>query len=173
MAKAPAKATGAKAGSAAKAPRRGGKPAERPRSDKEKIIEERLSLPPDPDTIVTEQCGDRLEAEFKKRKISISRSECHLMAFGVVAEFIRGRAREWGFRRPISGVGKPRAEIVGFAEAALPAIADTGVELELPFDKPIGDWEPDQVATLLAIGFDAIEEQRVRVMEADGDEIPF
>ena len=170
MAKAPAKAPGKKAEAAKKPPR---KPSYNPKTEKEEIKEARLALPPDPDTIVSGLCGDRLEEQLRARKINISKTECHMMAFAVLVEFLRGRAREWGFTRPISAMGKPRAEILGFAEASLGVVAETGMEMKLPFDLPIGDWEPEQVATFLAIGFDTITEQRARVMEYEGDDIPF
>jgi hypothetical protein len=130
----------------------------------------------DPDTIISTQMGKALEAEFKARQINISASECRAISFAIVLEFLRMRSLEWSNSRPIKSIGDPDAEVLGVAEAVLGVVAERGMADQLPFDLSIMEWEPEAMAHLLAIGFLAIQEQRVRALEADGikdDDIPF
>jgi hypothetical protein len=130
----------------------------------------------DPDTIVSTQMGKALESEFKARQINISASECRTISLCIVLEFLRMRSLEWSRSRPIRSIGDPDAEVLGVAEAVLGLVAERGIADDLPFDLPINDWEPEAIAHLLALGFIAIQEQRVRALEADGitdNDIPF
>lgn len=132
--------------------------------------------PADPDTIVSTLMGEALEREFKARQINMSASECRSISFAIVLEFLRTRSYEWSRARPIQSLGDPDAEVLGVAEAVLGIVAEKGTEDGLPFDLSVMEWEPEAMAYLLAIGFEAITEQRVRALEADGikdSDIPF
>lgn len=139
---------------------------------------EKPSSPPppperrDPDTIVSEQMGEVLEKELKVRQINLSKSECRAVSLDIILHFIRSRALAWSGPRLVNNLGKPNAEAEGFALAILPAVARAGAELGLPFDQPIGKWSKDQVASLLALGYEGIQAQAASVLETD-DDIPF
>lgn len=153
-----------------------------------KKVEEARRARKDPDTVVSIRVGERLEKELKRRNLNLSRSESSVVALAVIIEFIQSRAHEWALATPIRGIGDPDAETVGIAEAILGEIAQKGMDLELPFDKAIGDWDGEEVAKFLAVGFLAIREQRAKTLERSGprdyeagspgpqftdDEIPF
>lgn len=127
----------------------------------------KVSRRTDPDTIVSQRVGERLEAELTKRRVNMSRSECAAMSFAVILEFVQSRAMEWSLARPIRGIGDPDAETLGVAEAVLTAVADAGEKHDLPFGLPVTDWEREDVAKFLTIGFLAIREQRMLTLEAN------
>ena len=132
--------------------------------------------PADPDTIVSTLMGEALERELTARRINISSSECRSISFAIILEFLRMRSYEWSKARPLQSLGDPDAEVLGVAEAVLGLVADKGLEDGLPFDLSVMEWEPEAMAHLLAIGFIAIQEQRVKALEADGitdNDIPF
>jgi hypothetical protein len=97
-----------------------------------------------------------------------------VLAQALIREFITGRAAEWSAGRKAPFVGKPDPESVGFAEAALPAIADGAGELGLPLNVPISDWSKEQVSILFALAHDQVREQAARTLEMPiSEEIPF
>lgn len=127
----------------------------------------------DPDTRVSARLTDRLTEEAGANGVRLSSNMAGVLAQALIREFITGRAAEWSVGRKAPFVGKPSAEAVGFAEAALPAIADGAAELSLPLDVPIGQWSKAQVALLFAIAHDQVREQAARTLEIADSDLPF
>ena len=68
---------------------------------------------------------------------------------------------EWSRSRAISGIGIPDAYTMGAAEVILPIIADR----HFPWSKPVSDWSKEEIVTLFAMAFEAIQEQQARTLE--------
>ncbi len=119
----------------------------------------------DPDTRVSARLTDRLATEAGAHGVRLSASVAGVLAHALIREFISGRAAEWSTGRLAPFTGNPNAQSVGFAEAALPAIADGAGQLGLPLDVPIGSWSKAQVALLFAIAHDQVREQAARTLE--------
>jgi hypothetical protein len=133
-----------------------------------------MGLTLDPDTRVSARLTDRLATEAGANGVRLSASVAVVLAQALIREFITARSAEWSVGRKAPFVGKPDPESVGFAEAALPAIADGAGELGLPLDVPIGSWSKAQVAVLFAIAHDQVREQAARTLEMPiSEEIPF
>jgi hypothetical protein len=127
----------------------------------------------DPDTRVSARLTDRLTEEAGANGVRLSTEMAGVLAQALIREFIAGRAAEWSVGRKVPFVGKPDAEAVGFAEAALGSIADGAAELGLPLDLPVGQWSKAQIALLFAIAHDQIREQAARTLEIADSDLPF
>jgi hypothetical protein len=129
----------------------------------------------DPDTVISSEIGEVLEAELKKRRVSIAKSECGTVAFTLILHFLRSRAAAWSRERPIRQIGDPDAEVLGVASSVLKVVSSKSSEYGIDFDKAVGEWTKDEVAAFLAIGFIAITNQRVQSLENNirADDIPF
>jgi hypothetical protein len=127
----------------------------------------------DPETRASARLTDRLATEAGAVGVRLSASVAGVLAQALIREFVTARSAEWSVGRIAPFTGKPDPESVGFAEAALPAIADGAGELGLPMHLPIGDWSKAQVATLFAIAHDQIREQAARTLEIADSDIPF
>jgi hypothetical protein len=117
----------------------------------------------DPDNLATAEAAATLKRMLADRRHAVTDKEAWFLAFNAVNTWIQARTCNWATRRGTPRCGSPDAMTLGFAEAALPLIADKASGL--PFNEPIGKWSKVDVAKLFAIAAEAIEQTRVRTLE--------
>jgi hypothetical protein len=93
----------------------------------------------------------------------VTDKDAWFLAFTAVNTWIQARTCNWATRRGTPRCGSPDAMTLGFAEAALPLIADKASGL--PWAEPLGRWSKVDVAKLFAIGAEAIEQTRMQTLE--------
>ncbi len=104
---------------------------------------------------------------------TVTRSQVKEIAMAMLHEFVSVRAFAWAKQRggPLP-FDSPDAHDVGFARAALQSVKSKAIKHELPLEKALKDWAPQQVAMFLAIGSVALEETRLRTLEDPVERIP-
>jgi hypothetical protein len=121
----------------------------------------------DPDVRALDSARDRLAETLTSFGVSgsaLTPAQHLVIARATIMEWTQRRAENWSSDRSIAGIGEPDTYTVGFATAVLSQIASE----DLPWDKPVAEWSRQEMAHLLAVGFEAIEEQRTRVFEHEG-----
>jgi len=117
----------------------------------------------DPDNLATVQAAATLKRMLADRRHAVTDKEAWFLAFTAVNTWIQARTCNWATRRGTPRCGSPDAMTLGFAEAALPLIADKASGL--PWAEPLGRWSRVDVAKLFAIGAEAIEQTRMQTLE--------
>ena len=117
----------------------------------------------DPDNLATVEAAATLKRMLADRRHTVTDKEAWFVAFAVVNKWIQARTCNWATRRGTPRCGSPDAMTLGFAEAALPLIADKASGL--PWAEPLGRWSKVDVAKLFAIGAEAIEQTRMQTLE--------
>jgi hypothetical protein len=117
----------------------------------------------DPDNLATVAAAATLKRMLADRRHVVTDKDAWFLAFTAVNTWIQARTCNWATRRGTPRCGSPDAMTIGFAEAALPLIADKASSL--PFNEPIGKWSKVDVAKLFAIGAEAIEQTRMQTLE--------
>ena len=117
----------------------------------------------DPDNLATVQAAATLKRMLADRRHAVTDKEAWFLAFTAVNSWIQARTCGWATRRGTPKIGSPDAMTLGFAEAALPLIADKASGL--PWAEPLGRWSRVDVAKLFAIGAEAIEQTRMQTLE--------
>jgi hypothetical protein len=117
----------------------------------------------DPDNVATVAAAATLKRMLGERRHAVTDKEAWFLAFTAVNTWIQARTCNWATRRGTPRCGSPDAMTLGFAEAALPLIADKASGL--PWAEPLGRWSKVDVAKLFAIGAEAIEQTRMQTLE--------
>jgi hypothetical protein len=117
----------------------------------------------DPDNLATVAAAATLKRMLGERRHVVTDKDAWFLAFTAVNTWIQARTCNWATRRGTPRCGSPDAMTLGFAEAALPLIADKASGL--PWAEPLGRWSKVDVAKLFAIAAEAIEQTRVRTLE--------
>lgn len=117
----------------------------------------------DPDNLATAAAAATLKRMLADRRHVITDKDAWFLAFTAVNTWIQARTCNWATRRGTPRIGSPDAMTLGFAEAALPLIADKASGL--PWHEPLGKWSKVDVAKLFAIGAEAIEQTRMQTLE--------
>jgi len=117
----------------------------------------------DPDNVATVAAAATLKRMLADRRHAVTDKEAWFLAFTAVNTWIQARTCNWATRRGTPRCGSPDAMTLGFAEAALPLIADKASGL--PWAEPLGRWSKVDVAKLFAIGAEAIEQTRIQTLE--------
>jgi len=117
----------------------------------------------DPDNLATVAAAATLKRMLGERRHAVTDKEAWFLAFTAVNTWIQARTCNWATRRGTPRCGSPDAMTLGFAEAALPLIADKASGL--PWAEPLGRWSRVDVAKLFAIGAEAIEQTRMQTLE--------
>ena len=115
----------------------------------------------DPDHLALERARDEVGTLLSEWGLQSTRTQCEQIVRTAVFNWLRYRFVEWSRKRAVASIGKPDAYAIGAAEVILPLIGS----LSLPWEKPIGDWDKEDVLILLAVGVEAITEQQVRTMD--------
>ena len=117
----------------------------------------------DPDNLATVAAAATLKRMLGERRHAVTDKEAWFLAFTSINTWIQARTCNWATRRGTPRCGSPDAMTIGFAEAALPLIADKASGL--PWAEPLGRWSRVDVAKLFAIGAEAIEQTRMQTLE--------
>ena len=117
----------------------------------------------DPDNLATVAAAATLKRMLGERGYAMIDRDAWFLAFAAINTWIQARTCNWATRRGTPRIGSPDAMTLGFAEAALPLIADKASGL--PFNEPIGKWSKVDVAKLFAFGAEAIEQTRMQTLE--------
>jgi len=117
----------------------------------------------DPDNVATVAAAATLKRMLADRRHVVTDKDAWFLAFTAVNTWIQARTCNWATRRGTPRCGSPDAMTIGFAEAALPLIADKASGL--PWAEPLGRWSRVDVAKLFAIGAEAIEQTRMQTLE--------
>jgi hypothetical protein len=117
----------------------------------------------DPDNLATVAAAATLKRMLADRRHVVTDKDAWFLAFTAVNTWIQARTCGWATRRGTPRCGSPDAMTLGFAEAALPLIADKASGL--PWAEPLGRWSRVDVAKLFAIGAEAIEQTRMQTLE--------
>jgi len=117
----------------------------------------------DPDNLATVAAAATLKRMLGERRHVVTDKDAWFLAFTAVNTWIQARTCNWATRRGTPRCGSPDAMTLGFAEAALPLIADKASGL--PWAEPLGRWSKVDVAKLFAIGAEAIEQTRMQTLE--------
>jgi hypothetical protein len=117
----------------------------------------------DPDNVATVAAAATLKRMLGERRHAVTDKEAWFLAFTSINTWIQARTCNWATRRGTPRCGSPDAMTLGFAEAALPLIADKASGL--PWAEPLGRWSKVDVAKLFAIGAEAIEQTRIQTLE--------
>jgi hypothetical protein len=117
----------------------------------------------DPDNLATVAAAATLKRMLADRRHVVTDKDAWFLAFTAVNTWIQARTCNWATRRGTPRCGSPDAMTLGFAEAALPLIADKASGL--PWAEPLGRWSKVDVAKLFAIGAEAIEQTRMQTLE--------
>ena len=117
----------------------------------------------DPDNVATVAAAATLKRMLGERRHAVTDKEAWFLAFTSINTWIQARTCNWATRRGTPRCGSPDAMTIGFAEAALPLIADKASGL--PWAEPLGRWSRVDVAKLFAIGAEAIEQTRMQTLE--------
>ncbi len=117
----------------------------------------------DPDNLATVAAAATLKRMLGERRHAVTDKEAWFLAFTSINTWIQARTCGWATRRGTPRCGSPDAMTIGFAEAALPLIADKASGL--PWAEPLGRWSRVDVAKLFAIGAEAIEQTRMQTLE--------
>jgi hypothetical protein len=117
----------------------------------------------DPDNLATVAAAATLKRMLGERRHAVTDKDAWFLAFTAVNTWIQARTCNWATRRGTPRCGSPDAMTLGFAEAALPLIADKASGL--PWAEPLGRWSKVDVAKLFAIGAEAIEQTRMQTLE--------
>jgi hypothetical protein len=117
----------------------------------------------DPDNLATVAAAATLKRMLGERRHAVTDKEAWFLAFTSINTWIQARTCNWATRRGTPRCGSPDAMTLGFAEAALPLIADKASGL--PWAEPLGRWSRVDVAKLFAIGAEAIEQTRMQTLE--------
>lgn len=115
----------------------------------------------DPDHLALERARDDIGALLSEFGHQTSRTQREQIVQTAIFSWLRYRFVEWSRNRAISGIGIPDAYTLGAAETILPIIA----ERHFPWTKPVGDWSKEEVVTLFAMVFEAVNEQQARTLE--------
>jgi hypothetical protein len=117
----------------------------------------------DPDNLATVAAAATLKRMLGERGYSMIDRDAWFLAFAAINTWIQARTCNWATRRGTPRCGAPDAMTIGFAEAALPLIADKASGL--PWAEPLGRWSKVDVATLFAVAAEAIEASRIHTLE--------
>jgi len=117
----------------------------------------------DPDNLATVAAAATLKRMLADRRHVVTDKDAWFLAFTAVNTWIQARTCNWATRRGTPRCGSPDAMTLGFAEAALPLIADKASGL--PWAEPLGRWSRVDVATLFSIASEAIEQTRMQTLE--------
>jgi hypothetical protein len=117
----------------------------------------------DPDNLATVAAAATLKRMLGERGYAMIDRDAWFLAFAAINTWIQARTCNWATRRGTPRIGSPDAMTLGFAEAALPLIADKASGL--PWEEPLGRWSKVDVATLFAVAAEAIEASRIHTLE--------
>jgi hypothetical protein len=117
----------------------------------------------DPDNLATVAAAATLKRMLADRRHVVTDKDAWFLAFTSINTWIQARTCNWATRRGTPRCGSPDAMTLGFAEAALPLIADKASGL--PWAEPLGRWSRVDVATLFSIASEAIEQTRMQTLE--------
>lgn len=126
----------------------------------------------DPDNRAAVQAAALLKTKLVERGHNMTAHDAEVIASSVICEWVKHRTHHWAVRRGTPPFGSPDAMIEGFALAALKMVASR--DEDLPWGKPLGDWQAEEAARLFAIAYEAIEARRVHTLEDSDnpDEVP-
>lgn len=118
----------------------------------------------DPDQLCIESAADAVAPVLKSLGAKVSKAQRQELVRASVYGWLKSRPPAWSTDRLVDHMGSPNAYTLGFAQTILPALASGGHH---PFEKPVTDWNKDEMALFLAEAFELMEEQRARTLEKD------